>query len=137
MNTTLRSIEYCYSNDGSVHATIFNYFDGTRIWDNPIFTINTHPDYSYSIIERETGILVYTSPPEPILSLMRELVKAGDWQNYVQSDPYCRKMTARMHAAIHEELIKKACTPDRLFQWHEGAAEQFPEEYLRKCAEYK
>jgi hypothetical protein len=46
-------------------------------------------------------------------------------------------MTAQLHAAIYEELIQRACTPARLFQWNEGAAEQFLEDYLRECARYK
>ena len=56
---------------------------------------------------------------------------------YFQSALYKRKMTAKMHAAIYCELIARACTPARLFQWNEGAAEEFPAEYLRECAKYK
>jgi hypothetical protein len=46
-------------------------------------------------------------------------------------------MTAQMHSAIYEELIMRACTPVRLYQWNEGAAEQLPEEYARECLRYK
>jgi hypothetical protein len=56
---------------------------------------------------------------------------------HFQSSQYKRKMTAQIHAAIHEELIMRACTPARLYQWNEGAAEQFPEEYTQECLKYK
>jgi hypothetical protein len=46
-------------------------------------------------------------------------------------------MTAQMHTAIYHELIKKACTTKRMFQWNESAAEEFPEEYARECSRYK
>jgi hypothetical protein len=46
-------------------------------------------------------------------------------------------MTAQLHAAIYCELIERTCTPARLFQWNEGAAEEFPEEYLKECTKYK
>ncbi len=46
-------------------------------------------------------------------------------------------MTAKMHSTIYNELIMRACTPARLYQWNEGAAEEFPEEYARECLRYK
>ena len=55
---------------------------------------------------------------------------------HFQSALYKRKMTAQMHAAIYCELIARACTPARLFQWNEGAAEAFPAEYLQECTKY-
>jgi hypothetical protein len=56
---------------------------------------------------------------------------------YFQSAHYKRKMTTKIHAAIYNELIMRACTPARLYQWNEGAAEEFPEEYARECLRYK
>jgi len=56
---------------------------------------------------------------------------------YFQSTIYKRKMTAQMHAAIYCELIQRACTPARLYQWNEGAAEDFPEKYLQECEKYR
>ena len=50
---------------------------------------------------------------------------------------YRKRMTAQMHAIIDWELMMRVCTPARLFQWNEGAAEEFPAEYLRECAKYK
>ena len=50
---------------------------------------------------------------------------------------YRKRATKNMHAAIYCELIQRACTPARLFQWNEGAAEDFPEQYLQECAKYK
>jgi len=41
-----------------------------------------------------------------------------------------------MHSAIYNELIMRACTTKRMFQWNESAAEEFPEEYARECAKY-
>jgi hypothetical protein len=46
-------------------------------------------------------------------------------------------MTAQLHAAIYDELITRACTTARMFQWNEGAAEEFPEEYARVSDCYK
>jgi hypothetical protein len=60
-----------------------------------------------------------------------------NYHEYFQSAQYKRKMTAQLHAAIYNELIMRACTPARLFQWNEGAAEQFPEEYAQECSRYK
>ncbi len=60
-----------------------------------------------------------------------------NYHQYFQSAIYKRKMTARMHAAIYCELIARACTPARLFQWNEGAAEEYPVEYLQECAKYR
>ena len=60
-----------------------------------------------------------------------------NYHPYFHSALYKRKMTAKMHAAIYCELIARACTPARLFQWNEGAAEQFPAEYLQECEKYK
>ena len=88
-------------------------------------------------MENDTTKIVYKTPPGLENSLTLELTEANDWELYVQSDKYRRKMTTRMHAAIFEELVKRACAPERLYQWHEDAADQFPEEYARKCAEYK
>ena len=56
---------------------------------------------------------------------------------YFQSAQYKRKMTTKMHATIYNELIMRACTPARMYQWNEGAAEEFPEEYARECSRYK
>ena len=60
-----------------------------------------------------------------------------NYYSYFQSAIYKRKMTAQMHSAIYCELIQRACTPARLFQWNEGAAEDYPAEYLQECAKYK
>ena len=57
--------------------------------------------------------------------------------SYFQSAIYKRKMTKKMHSAIYCELIQRACTPARVFQWNEGAAEAFPAEYLQECAKYR
>ena len=59
-----------------------------------------------------------------------------NYHPYFHSALYKRKMTAQIHAAIYCELIARACTPARLFQWNEGAAEQFPTEYLQECVKY-
>ncbi len=56
---------------------------------------------------------------------------------YFQSAHYKHKMTAQMHAAIYDELIMRACTPARTYQWNEGAADEYPEEYARECSRYK
>ncbi len=137
MSTLLRSISYQYSADGSVRQTNFVHFDGIKVMENPIFVVNSYPDYSYRIIEKETKELVYTHPPGLSISISQELKDAIEWEKYVQSEKYCRKMTAKLHTTIYCELMMRVCTPERLYQWNEGAAEQFPEEYLRKCAEYK
>ena len=59
-----------------------------------------------------------------------------NYHPYFQSAIYKRKMTGQMHSAIYCELIQQACTPARLYQWSEGAAEEFPEQYLQECAKY-
>jgi len=46
-------------------------------------------------------------------------------------------MTAKMHDKIYAELIMRACKPSRMFQWHESACDEYREEYLSKCAEYR
>jgi len=56
---------------------------------------------------------------------------------YFQSTIYKSKMTAQMHSAIYNELIMRACTPARLYQWNEGAAEEYPEEYTQECSRWK
>jgi len=151
------SIEYLqvygfYHSDGRMTSTVkYRYPDGRissitfdmhpslmTIKRNPLFTFFFYPSGDgYEIMENDTKKIVYKTPPGLDHSLTWELVEANDWELYVQSDKYRRKMTTRMHSAIYEELVKRACTPERLYQWHEDAAEQFPEEYLRKCAEYK
>uniref|UniRef100_A0A6C0BD74 Uncharacterized protein n=1 Tax=viral metagenome TaxID=1070528 RepID=A0A6C0BD74_9ZZZZ len=60
-----------------------------------------------------------------------------NYHSYFQSAIYKRKMTAQMHSAIYCELIQRACTPARLYQWSEGAADEFPTEYLQECVKYK
>jgi hypothetical protein len=60
-----------------------------------------------------------------------------NYHPYFHSVQYKRKMTAQMHAAIYNELIMRACTPARLYQWNEGAAEEYPEEYVRECSRWK
>jgi hypothetical protein len=60
-----------------------------------------------------------------------------NYHKYFQSAQYKRKMTARLHAAIYNELIMRACTPARTYQWNEGAVEEYPEEYARECSRYK
>ena len=60
-----------------------------------------------------------------------------NYNDYFQSRIYKKRMTAQMHSAIYCELIQRACTPARLYQWNEGAAEDFPEEYLQECSKYK
>jgi hypothetical protein len=35
-----------------------------------------------------------------------------------------------------EELIKKACHPNRLFNWNEGIIDEYREEYLIECKKY-
>ena len=44
---------------------------------------------------------------------------------------------SRIHNFIYDELITRACTPKRLYQWNEGAAEEYPEEYAKECEKYK
>jgi hypothetical protein len=56
---------------------------------------------------------------------------------YFQSTQYRHKMTKKMHATIYNELIMRTCTPARMYQWNESAAEEFPEEYARECSRYK
>ena len=72
-----------------------------------------------------------TIPPELRYFIPLELAEANDWESHPKWKKYTRMMTARMHATIYCELIQRACTPVRLFQWNEGAAEQFPEEYAK------
>ncbi len=60
-----------------------------------------------------------------------------NYHPYFHSANYKRKMTAQLHATIYCELIQRACTPARLYQWNEFAAEQFPKEYARECLKYK
>jgi hypothetical protein len=137
MNTLLSSISYQYSADGSVRQMHFVHFDGITVTENPIFVIISYPDYSFRIIEKETKELVYTHPPGIRVFNSQEIIDATEWEKYVKTEKYCRKMTAKLHTTIYCELMMRVCTPERLYQWNEGAAEQFPEEYLRKCAEYK
>ena len=135
MTTT---VEYRYP-DGRISSITFDMHRSLMtIKRNPLFTFFFYPNGDgYEIVENDTKKIVYKTPPGLEDSLTWELVEANDWELYVQSEKYKRKMTTRMHSAIYEELVKRACTPERLYQWHEDAAEQFPEEYARKCAEYK
>jgi hypothetical protein len=72
--------------------------------------------------------------PQPI---SRNSRSTTTWECYYNSEEYKCEMTAKLHTTIYCELMMRVCTPARLYQWNEGAADQFPEEYLRKCAEYK
>jgi hypothetical protein len=60
-----------------------------------------------------------------------------NYHKYFQSVHYKRNMTERLHSAIHDELIMRACTPARMYQWNEGAAEDYPEEYAQECNIWK
>ncbi len=150
---TLCSYEHRSSSDGLIsNTTSYQYSDGRKsrikfvyhpshltIMNNPLFTIFIYPNRSsYEIMERDTdNSMRITIPQEFSYFIPLELAEANDWESHTKWNKYTRKMTTKMHSAIYEELVKRACTPKRLYQWHEDAAEQFPEEYARKCAEYK
>jgi hypothetical protein len=38
---------------------------------------------------------------------------------------------------IKEELISKACHPDRIFNWNEDFCIDYPEEYNLECEKWK
>jgi hypothetical protein len=50
---------------------------------------------------------------------------------------YKSKLAKLMHDKIYTELISRACTPVRTYQWNETACEEFPEEYIRECLRWK
>jgi hypothetical protein len=142
----LGSYEFLHHSDGRISTTTeYRHPDGrfssitfdrhpslVTIKRNPLFTFFFYPNRGgYEIMENDTKKIVYKPPPGLENSLTLELAEANDWELYVLSEKYKRKMTTRMHAAIYCELIQRACTPARLFQWNEGAAEQFPEEYAK------
>jgi hypothetical protein len=56
---------------------------------------------------------------------------------YFTSSIYKKRATKNLHSVIYCELIERTCTPARIFQWNEGAAEEYPEEYLKECAKYR
>ncbi len=110
----------------------------TPFWEFIQANTQTNP------VEEEWSYEELTSNPK----ITWDIVKANpdeEWNYAFLSDPnayfqsahYKRKMTAKMHAAIYNELIMRACTPARMYQWNESAAEEFPEEYARECSRYK
>jgi hypothetical protein len=111
-------------------STLFWRFIQANTQTNPVkkecdyFTLSQNPKITWDIVNPNTDEewnYEYFSDPEA----------------YFQSARYRRKMTAQMHATIYNELIMRACTPARMYQWNESAAEEFPEEYARECLRYK
>jgi len=113
-----------YKNDGMWRLTRCNMY-------SRLYLIGIYNNPSSTIIE----LLKY----KDLVSMFSEIYCCNElnYRKYFHSAHYKRKMTARLHSAIHEELIMRACTPSRMYQWNEGAAEEFPEEYAQECTLWK
>jgi hypothetical protein len=111
----------------------------TPFWEFIQANTRTNP------VEEEWSYDELSSNPNITWELVRANPDDKEWNYeflsnphlYFQSARYRRKMTAQMHATIYNELIMRACTPARMYQWNESAAEEFPEEYARECLRYK
>jgi hypothetical protein len=55
---------------------------------------------------------------------------------YYQSYSNKKKLVNEFMDKCGEELIKKACHPNRLFNWNEGIIDEYREEYLIECKKY-
>jgi hypothetical protein len=60
-----------------------------------------------------------------------------NYHPYFQSNKYNKESSKKMHDIIYEELISKACHPDRIFNWNEDFCNDYPEEYNLQVQKYK
>jgi len=98
-----------------------------NLWN--CYTIGSNLNLTYKDI-KENLDLVYINPYK--LSHNK-----FNYDPYFQSNIYKKRETKRLHDTIHEELISKACHPDRIFNWNEDFCIEYPEEYKFECEKWK
>lgn len=59
-----------------------------------------------------------------------------NYDPFFHSEFYRKRETHKMINIIKEELISKACHPDRIYNWNEDFCTDYPEEYLKECIKW-
>ncbi len=115
------------SKETTMNANLFNFKSRDYSYDYDYRIVSNHPSVSLKMIADNPDL------PWNFDVVSRHLLNYDPW---FQTRCYRENETKRCLGIYKDELIMRTCCPSRLFNWHEGAAEEYPEEYRAECAKW-
>ncbi len=93
-------------------------------------------DLSYYSLNPSLTLNIILENPDIKWNYLSMIHNKFYYNDYYQSSIYKQKLVNQFMNKCGEELIKKTCHPNRLFNWNEDIIDEYKEEYLIECKKY-